>query len=636
MATPTGCPSAAHLEQFLLGHLTEGERARLEGHILQCAHCLHSLEAVKGTDTLVEAMRRGAASEATASRAAGHDAGGPNLYAFLAPAERPDEIGRLGTYRILKVLGAGGMGVVFQAEDAALKRNVALKAMLPSLAADKSARQRFVREAQAAAAVEHDHIVPIYQVGEDHGVPFLAMPLLKGESLHDRLQREPVLPVAEVVRIGREAAEGLAAAHAHGLVHRDIKPANLWLEGDAGRVKILDFGLAKAATDAAHLTQLGAVVGTPAYMAPEQGGGQAPDPRSDLFSLGCVLYQACTGRRPFQGADVLATLAALAMHQPPAPHAVRPEVPRALSDLVMHLLAKKPADRPASAQAVAELLERIACEPAGPRRRRVHAGKPDTRSIGWTVAGVAACAVLIGLAGLGAVGVFRFKTKDHIAAGELHKSPNGLPRQPDGFVPLFNGKDLTGWSVEHGNAAQWAVEESAIVGRSDGPRQFTFLLFDREYADFILRVEFMLEDDSSGGIAVRAFDGERVPSEKGNLILSHPLIRLSTFPNEALGTTHWVKKDDTDRKTNRQPAETLPLPAGVWHALELTVQGNACVALVGGKQFLDIRSDPRRGRMFTPALQRTSGKIGLQARLGTIYFRQVQIKELPQGTPATE
>jgi formylglycine-generating enzyme required for sulfatase activity/tRNA A-37 threonylcarbamoyl transferase component Bud32 len=291
---------------------------------------------------------------------------GRKVYDFLAPAQQADELGRLGSYRVLKVLGAGGMGVVFQAEDATLKRKIALKAMLPSLAADESARQRFLREAQTAAAVEHDHIVPIYQVGEDRGVPFIAMPFLKGESLDKRLKREGTLPIAEVARIGREAARGLAAAHAQGLVHRDIKPANLWLEGETGRVKILDFGLAKAASGAVHLTQSGMILGTPAYMAPEQAGGQVPDPRSDLFSLGCVLYEMCTGQRPFQGPDLLAILAAQALRQPPAPREVRPEVPRALSELVLRLLAKKPVDRPPSAQAVIEALDHIDRETAAP------------------------------------------------------------------------------------------------------------------------------------------------------------------------------------------------------------------------------------------------------------------------------
>ncbi len=281
------------------------------------------------------------------------------LYDFLAPPQAPDELGRLGPYRVLQVLGAGGMGVVFRAEDPQLERCVALKAMLPTLAVSASARQRFLREARTAAAIDHDHIVHIYQVGEDRGVPFLAMQFLKGEPLDERLRRESLLPLTEVVRIGREVADGLAAAHACGLIHRDIKPGNLWLEGDRGRVKILDFGLARAVDDKAHLTQSGAIVGTPAYMAPEQVTGKGLDARCDLFSLGCVLYRLCTGVLPFQGSDTIATLMAVATEQPRPPGELNPEVPATLSDLVMHLLAKDPGERPASAQAVVAALAEI-------------------------------------------------------------------------------------------------------------------------------------------------------------------------------------------------------------------------------------------------------------------------------------
>ena len=165
---------------------------------------------------------------------------------FLAPPQQPDEIGRLGGYRVLKVLGAGGMGVVYKAEDPGLKRLVAIKAMLPAIAASASAKNRFLREAQAAAAIKHNHIVTIHQVGEDRGVPFLAMEFLEGEPLDDRLKRETTLPLAETLRIGREMAEGMAAAHERGLIHRDIKPANTWLEGKKSHVKILDFGLARS------------------------------------------------------------------------------------------------------------------------------------------------------------------------------------------------------------------------------------------------------------------------------------------------------------------------------------------------------------------------------------------------------
>ena len=205
------------------------------------------------------------------------------LYDFLAPAEAADEIGRLGGYRIVQILGYGGMGVVFQAEDVRLQRAAALKTMLPSLAASAANRRRFHQEAKAAAALEHDHIVTIYQVGEDRGVPFIAMQLLKGESLEQRLLRTGRLDAAELLRMGRETASGLAVAHERGLIHRDIKPSNIWLEARdrTPRVKILDFGLARSLADNANLTGRGIILGTPAYMAPEQARGQTIDARAD-------------------------------------------------------------------------------------------------------------------------------------------------------------------------------------------------------------------------------------------------------------------------------------------------------------------------------------------------------------------
>ena len=290
---------------------------------------------------------------------------GPEYYDFLAPPEQPDELGRLGTYRMLRVLGAGGRGVVYEADEPALERRVAVKVLLPSLAASASARQRFLREARSAAKVEHERIVPIFRVGEDRGIPSLAMPLLKGESLERRIHREGRLPAGEVLRIGREVAEALAAAHECGLIHRDIKPGNIWLEtrgqgtGVGGqqertansalapdpcpltpaRVKLLDFGLARSLEkDNSPLTQQGSLVGTPAFMAPEQAAGEAIDPRCDLFSLGCVLYHISTGTLPFQGANAFTTLMAVMHRQPLTPLEVCPDVPAGLSTLVMQLL----------------------------------------------------------------------------------------------------------------------------------------------------------------------------------------------------------------------------------------------------------------------------------------------------------
>jgi serine/threonine protein kinase len=308
-----------------------------------------------------------------ATRVEPEQAPAANLTAFLAPPQGSGEIGRLGRYRVLGVVGSGGMGVVFRAEDPTLERVVALKAMLPAMAASETARQRFLREAKSAAALQHDHVVTIYEVGEDRGVPFLAMPFLEGEPLDTRLTRigRP-LPVAELLRIAREIALGLSAIHQRGLIHRDIKPANVWLEAETDRVKILDFGLARATQGEVQLTQEGAIVGSPAFMAPEQAGRQPIDARADLFSLGCVMYLMATARLPFEGPDALATLLAVTTEQPPSPEKVNPALPAGVADLVMHLLAKKPDDRPESARVV---IERIKGLERGLRRGSRRGGK---------------------------------------------------------------------------------------------------------------------------------------------------------------------------------------------------------------------------------------------------------------------
>jgi hypothetical protein len=364
----SACPTAQELQQLAAGHLPAPRARELAEHLRQCPRC-------RAADaTFCETGHTQAPDDHTSpplpptvtlprKAAIRHD--------FLAPPQGPGEIGRLGGYRILKVLGGGGMGIVFLAEDLRLKRLVALKTMRPNVAESSAERQRFFREAQAAAAVKHDHVATIYQVGEEKGVPFLAMELLEGESLEERLKRQGRLPVAEVLRIGREIAEGLAAAHARGLIHRDVKPANVWLEGPSGRVKLLDFGLARPAADDLHLTQTGMVVGTPAYMAPEQARGEVVDERCDLFSLGVVLYRLATGALPFKGKDTLSFFAALATQQPPPARRINAAVPPALSALIERLLAKERERRPASAREVAQALHDIAqTAPAAPPRCR--------------------------------------------------------------------------------------------------------------------------------------------------------------------------------------------------------------------------------------------------------------------------
>ena len=291
MAAVVVCPQRPQIEKLASGQLPFAEADKLAEHLEQCPACIQTVQSLKCDDTLAELIRKkpptiSKAEESAlqklveklrALRPAIGQAKEPEtsreLYDFLSPAQEAGELGRLGSYRVLRVLCHGGMGVVYQAEDIHLKRTVAIKAMLPRLATSETARKRFVREAQATAAIKHDHIVTIHQVGEDRGIPFLAMEFLEGMSLDDYLKKGRPPTLGQILRVGREVALGLAAAHERGLIHRDIKPANIWLEAPRGRAKILDFGLARSVGSDANLTQSGVIVGTPAYMAPEQAKG---------------------------------------------------------------------------------------------------------------------------------------------------------------------------------------------------------------------------------------------------------------------------------------------------------------------------------------------------------------------------
>jgi urea transport system substrate-binding protein len=284
-------------------------------------------------------------------------------FTFLGPPEGPDEIGRLAGYRILRTIGRGGMGVVFEAQDPVLMRHVAIKVPLAA-ASDETFRQRFLREARLAATLSNEHIATIYQAGQQGDVPFMVMELLRGESLDTRLNREKTLPLSEALRIAREVAEGLRVAHGKGLVHRDIKPGNIWLEqreayqGPA-HVKILDFGVAREFRPQAGITIVGQIVGSLGYMAPEQVVGGDLDGRTDLFALGCVLYEMLAGRVPLSGTDTRDSLRAVVL-QNPVPIAQRaPHLPASVCQLVDKLLAKEPKDRPASAEAVVERIRQI-------------------------------------------------------------------------------------------------------------------------------------------------------------------------------------------------------------------------------------------------------------------------------------
>lgn len=275
---------------------------------------------------------------------------------LLSPPTHPEMLGRIGRYDVERLIGSGGMGVVFKAFDTELNRPVAIKLLAPYLASSGPARKRFAREARAAAAVVHQHVVPIHNVETERESPFIVMQYVSGESLQSRIDREGPLELCEILRIGMQVADGLSAAHQQGLVHRDIKPSNILLEEDVDRALITDFGLARA-TDDASLTRTGFHPGTPQYMSPEQASGQSVDARSDLFSLGSMLYTMCTGRPPFRAENSLSVMRRITDSEPTPIREVNPSIPEWLSRLVNMLMAKPVHDRPQSAAFVASMMQ---------------------------------------------------------------------------------------------------------------------------------------------------------------------------------------------------------------------------------------------------------------------------------------
>ena len=269
----------------------------------------------------------------------------------------------LGSYRLIDRLGAGGMGEVWRAEDTRLLREVAIKILSERIANDPEWKARFLREARTIAQMNHPNIATIYSIEQEAEKLFIVMELVEGESLATVLAKGP-LPPADAVRIIRHVAEALAEAHEKGIVHRDVKPDNI-IVGKRG-TKVLDFGIAKqlvSTTDSPTLTQAGLIVGTPFYMSPEQALGRPVDARSDLFSLGVVLYEALAGRRPYEGESVTETMMNIIMQEPPDLSVVAPSLPPSLADVVNRALQKKPERRFGSAGEMIDALSRVDFKP---------------------------------------------------------------------------------------------------------------------------------------------------------------------------------------------------------------------------------------------------------------------------------
>jgi WD40 repeat protein/serine/threonine protein kinase len=427
MPPSSPCPPADRLRQLLTEDLPAGEQAELIAHLDDCLACQDELGKLAGADpALLSAAgtlrNAGHVEEVALRRTLEHLQADPDLTMLYSPAGRPgwsrpvraplEGLGPFEHYEVCERIGQGGMGIVLKASEPALKRWVAIKVLAPDLAGDLVARQRFSREAQAAAAVRHENVITIHAVSETKGLPFLVMEYVAGGSLQDYLNLQGPPDWRDIARLGAEVAAGLTAAHQRGLIHRDIKPSNILLhaegaDGRLGRAKIADFGLARAA-DETRLTLAGAVMGTPMYMAPEQAMCQPLDERADLFSLGSVLYTLCTGQEPFPDGSPMAVLRQVCDTTPRPIRELNPAIPPWLAATVERLHAKRPADRFASAAEVAELLRYnlehpddprpVTPPPAAPRRRKrkrllasalvagllLSGGLMLSESLGWT------------------------------------------------------------------------------------------------------------------------------------------------------------------------------------------------------------------------------------------------------------
>ena len=382
--TNNECPDQDTLTDFLSGKLVPPALETCESHIETCQACHETLRGLNPTDTLssfvIKAMELAPSTptdeqfelnlvQRLADPANCKNYAGPQLTSIEVMQDRAAEVlrhvaidsedatslGVLDSFRLLELIGAGGTGVVFRAYDFSLDREVALKVLRPSLG--DVARDRFVAEAKAAASIDHENVVTIYQVGEHERLAWIAMQWVPGETLESRLQREGTLEENEVRRLTGQIAKGLAEAHRRQLVHRDIKPANIWIGDTDQRVRILDFGLVRITDNAPALTATGMLAGTPNFMSPEQAKGQDLDARSDLFSLGCVMYQMLTGKLPFNASTILATLQSIQSQRPETPIQLRGDSCVDLSDLTMALLEKQPGNRIQFAESLVKCLE---------------------------------------------------------------------------------------------------------------------------------------------------------------------------------------------------------------------------------------------------------------------------------------
>lgn len=649
---------------------------------------------------------------------------GPD-FSFLSRSSKPDAIGALGHYEILHVLGQGAFGIVFKAFDEKLHRHVAIKVLDPQMAATSPPRKRFLREARSAAAIRHENIVQVYCV-EEQPLPYLVMEYIDGQTLQQKLDGAGPLELPELLNIGRQLAAGLAAAHEQGLIHRDIKPGNILLEkGVEQRVKVTDFGLARAADDAS-LTRTGLISGTPMYMSPEQVNGAALDHRTDLFSLGSVLYVMASGRPPFRADKPIAVLKRVTDETPRPIQEIIPEIPDWLCAIIAKLHCKKPEDRFQSAQEVADLLTRYQAElrqygcvellgelsPKAPEITKVNQPEPQSRQLAPDMALAAvdnplsrrhrwlawAAIILVLIVGLGLTeatgfthvqgtvirlfspaGTLVVEVNDpavsvSIDGEELVITGTGLKEirlQPGqhkllasrdgklvhqelvtvtgygrqmvriaqeaaptanitehldlsaseepGFVPLFNGRDLTGWETKGNANAHWRVRDGVLLGswrHSDVDMGSVIYTQRNDYQNFRFRVQTTLCENWSASMRFLWPNA----NERGGFIRA------------VIGSTSGPDAGDTAilRRSTKAPPLAIPrvpvqLRKNEWFTQEVVVQGRKIQVLVNNV----LRTEYELPEQPLP------GHLGIElSGAAMIRIRKIEVQELPPSVTA--